>query len=352
MRSKFHGMTPDEFKAMMVEKYNRKNFRGLELRNANGDISPASLEYNYATDRLTYIRSRSVEQSFYEILPSDYFSVIPGEGAFSQQIITNLTVKTAGGFASGKINTAKGNSSLGIADAAVTPFYTMVQNWALAIDYTVFDIEQSMFSGNWDIVEAKHAARKTDWDLGIQGVAFLGDIDNLTQFPGLYTQSSVTNNTAVITKKISDMSDVEFQAFVKSILAAYLLNANQTRWPNKFVIPQDDYAGLGTAASSTYPNITKLAYLTQVFKMIVPGGKFEILPNAYGMATYNAVAGVNKARYVLYRDDIDTLFMELPVDYQTTQVGTLNNFQYQDAAYGQYAGVSVLKPREMIYFSY
>ena len=61
---------------------------------------------------------------------------------------------------------------------------------------------------------------------------------------------------------------------------------------------------------------------------------------------------VNKQRYVLYRQDIDTLFMEIPVDFQTTAVGTLNNFNYQDVAYGQYAGVTVLKPLEVLYFDY
>ena len=89
-----------------------------------------------------------------------------------------------------------------------------------------------------------------------------------------------------------------------------------------------------------------------MFDAIVPNGKVKIMPSAYGMATYNAAAGVNKARYVLYREDIDTLFMELPVDYQTTATGTLNNFNFQDVAYGQYAGVTVLKELEVLYFDF
>lgn len=348
----YKGISPEKFTEMMEQKYNCKKFRGLELRNANGDISASSFAYQYATDRLTYIRTRTVEQSFYEVLPSDYLDVIPGEGAFSAQIITNASIKTAGGFNQGKINTANGNSRLATADAAVTPFYTKVQNWALAVEYTVFDVEQSLFAGNWDIVEAKHRSRKMDWDLGIQAIAFLGDIDNLTDYPGLYTQPAVNINTTVITKNISAMSAAEFSTFVAAIIGAFLANSNQTRFPNTFVIPQDDWAGLAVPVSSTYPNISMISYLQQAFDAIVPNQKVKIMPSAYGMDDYNAAAGINKQRYVLYRRDIDTLFQEIPVDYQTTAVGSLNNFQYQDVAYGQFAGVTVLKPLEILYFDH
>lgn len=349
----YKGISPEKFQEMMETKYNSKKFRGLELRNANGDISSSSLAYQYATDRLTYIRQRIVEQSFYEVVPSDYIDVIPGEGAFSAQIITNATIKTAGGFQQGKINTARGNAKLATADAAVLPIYTQVRNWALAVEYSIFDVEQSLFAGNWDIVEAKHRARKMDWDLGIQAVAFLGDTDDLTNYPGLYTQPGVNIDTTTITQNISSMSAAQFSTFVSLIVGKFLTNCAQTRFPNTFIIPQDDYVGLAVPVSSTYPNISMLSYLQQAFDAIVPTGKVKILPSAYGMIAYNGgAAGISKQRYVLYRRDIDTLFMEIPVDYQTTSVGTLNNFNYQDVAYGQYSGVTILKPLEIMYFDH
>ena len=160
----------------------------------------------------------------------------------------------------------------------------------MAIDYSIFDVEQSLFAGNWDIVEAKHRARKMDWDLGIQEVAFLGDLDNLTDFPGLYTQSGVNINTSLIPAKISAMSTAQFSALVAGLIAAFLANCNQTRFPNTFVIPQDDYAGLAVPVSQTYPNISMLSYLQQAFNAIVPGGNCRIMPSAYGMATYNAIS--------------------------------------------------------------
>lgn len=348
----FKDTNPEQFQALMEQKYNTKKFRGLELKNANGDIATSSLAYQYATDRLTFIRQRTVTQSFYEVLPSDFIDVIPGEGAFSAQIITNATIQTAGGFGQGKINTAKGNAKLGIADAAVLPVYTKVMNWALAVEYSIFDVEQSLFSGNWDIVEMKHKARKMDWDLGIQAISFLGDPDDLTNYPGLYTLAGVNIDTTTITKNISAMSAAEFSTFVAAIIGKFLANCNQTRYPNTFVIPQDDYVGLATPVSSTYPNISMLSYLQQAFDAIVPNGKVRIMPCAYGMTAYNAGVSISKQRYILFRKDIDTVFMEIPVDYQTTAVGTLNNFNYQDVAYGQYTGVVALKPLEIMYFDH
>lgn len=345
----YKGIDPDKFQYMMEQKYNTKKFRGLELTNANGDIATSSLAYQYATDRLTYIRSRIVEQSFYEVNPSDYFDVIPGEGAFSAQIITQASIKSGAGFRQGKINTAGHNAKLATADAAVTPFYTYVRNWALAIEYSIFDVQQALFTGSWDPIEAKERARKMDFDLGIQEVAFLGDLDDLTNFPGLYSQSAVNINTTLIPADISSMSTAQFSALVAGLIGAFLSNSNQTRFPNTFIIPQNVYAGLAVPVSQTYPNISMLQYLTQAFDMIVPGGGFKIMPSAYGMATYNATAGVNKSRYILMRRDIDTLFQELPVDYTTTAVGTINNFNFQNVAYAQYAGVTVLKPLEILY---
>ncbi len=85
-------IAPEEFNREMVTKYNQRSFRGLELQNADGDIDPTTLAYQYATDRLTYIRARYVEQTFYEVAPADFLSVLVGEGAFSAQIVTNLSI--------------------------------------------------------------------------------------------------------------------------------------------------------------------------------------------------------------------------------------------------------------------
>lgn len=342
----------EKFNSIVKAKYGRTDFSGLKLRNANGDINPSSLAYRYTTDRMTYIRARTVQQTFYQVNPTDYVHMIPGEGAFSSQIITQANIKFSGSFRSGKISSAGQNSKLQIADGGVVPFYTQVQNWAMGTEYSIFDVHQALFMGQWDPIEAKQKARKIEYDLGIQEIAFLGDSDQLTNYPGLFTQPQVNINTTLITGNISAMSTASFMTFVQGLLAAYLSNCNQTVWPDTFIMPQDDYAGMATAVSQTYPNLTMLGYLQQAFDKICPK-KVRILPSYYAMTAANGGAfGVGKQCYLLYNNDIDTIFMELPVDYQTVPYGTYNNFNFQDAAYAQYTGVQAIKPLELLMFTH
>ena len=348
--------TPDEFDSAMQTKYNRRSFRGMELLNsrdnANGDISPTSLAYQYATDRLTYIRSRFVEQTFYEVAPADFMNVLVGEGAFSAQIVTNLSIKTAGSFKQGKLMTGNMNSKVTIADAAVVPAYTKIMNWGVGTEYTIFDVNQALFTGTWDPIEAKQKSRKKEFDLGIQEIAFLGDTGDETNYPGLLTQTTVNTNSNRISALISGKSASDFSIFVGGIVGDFLTNCDYTAMPNKFTIPTDDWAGLGVPVSQTYPNISMANYLKQTFDALVTGG-VEILPLAYGIPAKNKTAinvGTGYHFYCLYKDDIDTQFMEIPVNYTVTQVGTYNNFSFQDVAYCQYSGVTVLKPLEMLYY--
>jgi hypothetical protein len=352
-------MTADEFNKAMITKYNRKSFRGLELTNSHdnamGDISAVDLAYSYATDRLTYIRSRYVEQTFYEVAPADFFNVLVGEGAFSGQIITNLSIKTAGGFAAGKIDTGNNNSKIAVADAQVLPAYTKVQNWALATEYTIFDVNQALFTGTWDPIEAKQKSRKKDFDLGIQEIAFLGDPSDAYGFPGLLTSKMVNiNASGRISQAISTFSTTQFSAFIAAVMGDYLTNCNYTAMPNIFTIPTDDWAGLAVPVSATFPVVSMLEYLQKAFAAIVPGG-VELKPLAYGVPANNKAAiniGTGSHVYMLYKNDIDTLFQEIPVNYTITQVGTYNNFSFQDVAYCQYTGVTILKPLEVFEYTY
>jgi hypothetical protein len=344
-------ITPDKFEALMQQKYNRKSFRGLELLNAAGDINPNGLAFQYTLDRLTYIRSGMVEQTFYEVSPAEYVDIIPGEGAFGQAIITNTTYKVGTNFQAGKIDTARANARVNTADAALYPVTTYIQNWAMGCDYTIFDINQAAFTGSWDLIEAKQRSRKKLWDLGIQAVTFVGDTDNATNFPGLLTNSTVNINTTVLNNiQISAQTAAQFATTVSTIIGAFLTNAAQTVFPNTLIIPQDDYAGLATPVSSTYPNISMLSYLQQAFNQICPGGNFKILPSAYAIgATASGGGTIGHHRYMLYRRDIDTIFQELPLDYTVTAQGTYNNFNFQDVAYGQYCGPTILKYLEVLY---
>jgi hypothetical protein len=77
----------------------------------------------------------------------------------------------------------------------------------------------------------------------------------------------------------------------------------------------------------------------------------KIMPSAYAMPTYNSAAsGLNQHTYTLLNYDVRSVRMDIPVMITSTQPNTLNNFQFQDAAYGQFTPVVVIRPLEMAYY--
>lgn len=336
-----------------MARHNAKSLQGLTLRNANGDIDESSLGYQIAIDTLTYIKKQVTEQKFYEVPVADYVPVAVGDGAFAQNILTNLAVNTSGDFEQGIINQGVANDRLAGADAAVSSKSVPVTNWAKAIGYSIFDIEQALMANNWDLIESKHRARKKNWDLGIQMIAFIGSLHD-TNTLGIYNQTGVNSNLTVITKTISTMTADQFSGFVAGLLAAYQSNCNYTAMPTHFVIPQDDYLGLAAPVSNTYPFNSKLEYLKRAFAELVPGG-VKILPSVYGVPAFNKTrinVGTGYHRYLLYRYDPESIRMDIPVDFTVTQPNSMNNFSFQDAAYGQYTGVWAYRALEVLYFDF
>lgn len=337
-------------------RHNARSMAGMTIRNATGDIDQASLGFQIVSDTLTYLRKQIIEQKFYEIAPADYVPISVGEGAFSQSILTNLAVNASRDFESGVINVGSANDKLDSVDAALTSKTVKVVNWAKATGYSIFEVEQALQSGNWDVIEQKHRARKKNWDLGIQQIAFLGMSSDQTNVPGLLTQTSsnVNSDVSTIQQLISSMDSSAFATFVKNIVAAYQANCNYTAFPTHFIIPQDDWLGLAVPVSTTNPINSKLEYLKKAFAEIVPGG-VKMLPSPYSIPSFNSNilgGGAGLHRYCMYRYDQETLRMDIPVDFTATQPNTVNNFQFQDAAYGQFTGVGVYHPLEILYFDF
>lgn len=310
----------------------------------NAAFTQDSAGFQFVIDTLSYIRAGVIEQTFYEVAPADYFPVDVGEGSWSDEIVQNLTYQIAGNFHEGDIDTATGNGNLAQVGAAVQPVRMPNITWAKATKWTVPEIEKAS-RGNWDLVESRMSALKENWDLGVQRLAFLGH-PTISAMSGLLNNANVTINTSLITGTISAMNEGAFQTFVRSILATYFANANSTKLPNKFVIPTDDYLGFGSAASATYPNISKIEYLENMFKKMTMNDGFKILPLAYAAATNN---DLGQNRYVLYNDDPKTLKMSIPFDFTMIDADTPDGFNFMQPAYGQYSGVLVTKPREMLY---
>lgn len=321
---------------------------GRPVLNANGDIDPTSAGYKYVIDTLSYIRSRISEQKFFEVNIADFLPMDVGEAAWSEEIVHNLEFYTAGGFFDGDVDTMAGNGRIATVGSQLAPIRMPVKTWAKAVEWTIMEIAKAAAAGNWDVVESKMKSIKKNWDLGIQEVAFLGHPSD-SAVTGLLNDGEVNINTTLITQPIKDMSDAEFQTFVGGLMNAFWANSNDTALPNKFVIPTSDYLGLANAASASFPNISKLEYLRNALQATSMDAGFEIRPLAYCEAARNSDVGINKNRYVLYRDDPDTMSMSIPVDFTMLEPGYTNRIMMQQPAYGQYSGVLITRKREVLY---
>jgi hypothetical protein len=307
-----------------------------------------SLGYEVNITTLTTIMKKISEQKFFETSPADYLPVRVGEGAWSSNLLTYRSFNAADDFATGVVNTGSPNGRLAGADAAVDSLSIKVINWAKSIGWSIFDLELAAKAGNWDLVTAKERSRKKNWDLGIQKVAFLG-LAGDTAVQGLLNQTGVTNNTAFLTIPISTMTPAQLKTFTAGLLDKYRANCNRTAWPTHFIIPESDYLGLASPASSDFPIRSTLDLLEETLKVMCKNPNFKVLPLAYADTAYNSL-GVT--RYTLLNYEEESVRMDIPVDYTNTLANSLDNFSFQNVGYGQFTGVLAYRPAEMLYFSY
>lgn len=353
----FNGMPKKSCKTPPLQKiYNSKTGEQI-LLNANeqhfanmlqAQMNSLGFEINITT--LTTIIKQISEQKFFEVAPADYVPVIVGNGGWSTFLTTYRSFNLAGDFEDGLINTAGNNSRLATADAGVDSITVPVFPWAKESVWTIPEMEFAAKNGNWDIVTAKMESRKKNWDLGIQKIAFLGMKSN-PSCKGLLTLGSagVNTNTEVITKKISSMTAIEFNALLEALVEAYRKNANRTSWPDKFIIPESDYNGLTNATSPDFPLKTKLEFLRDSLRTTCKNPNFEILPLAYGDMAYS---GLPYQIYMLTNSDPTSIRMDIPVPYTSTVANSMNSFQFQNVSYGLYTGVMAYRPLESLYFTY
>jgi hypothetical protein len=326
----------------------------MTLKNSNGDISASTLGYQYAIQTTQQIRPQVIQQKFYEIPIADYVPVVIGQGALMEGIITNLQYDAAGDFESGVIDTAD-PSNLAQVNTGIAPIFAKIVTWAKGYTYSTPEVEKALASNNWDVISAKMAALKRNWDLGIQKIGFLGMKADQAGVPGLLSNSNVNVNTTIITQSISSYNPTQFSSFIAGLLSAYFTNSNSTVLPDTLVMPMSDYLGLAVPISPTYPTGgSMLEYMLRAFKEMTQNPNFQINGVAYANqannAGYWAVGGTN--RYALYRRNAETVRMDLPVDFILNAPGTANNFNWEGVGAGQFTGAIVYRPAEFMYFDW
>ena len=328
---------------------------GMSVRNANGDLDAVGLGFQYTIQTTTLIRARVIEQKFYRVAPADFMTVNSGQGAWLDEIKTNLQYDAAGDFDAGIMGMGSNNAEVPQVEVGTAPATAKIATWMYGYQYNLIEVQKALAANNWDVVEGKHSAVKRKWDLGIQKVAFLGLLRDLTGFPGLLTNSQVNIDTATIPQNISAMDPDEFSTFVSAIIAAFAENCDYTVMPNTFVIPTSDAVGLAGPVSPTFPvGPSKMEYLVKAFKEVTGDPSFKVLSLAYSNKAKNDgyTASGGKDRYVLYNNNNETLSMDLPVDFNFFAPGTADNFTFRGVSAGQFTGCIVYRPKEMLYFDH
>lgn len=329
---------------------------GVDVRlNAAGDTADRATGYQITVDTLTYIIKQISEQKFYTVPFADYMPVVVGEGAFAADLLFNRSYSVAEDFEAGNIRQGNADTRISSVDAAIDGVSQLTQFWAKGVNYTLIEVEQALRANSWDPIMGMHEARKTNWDLGLQISSFLG-LATDSRFPGLLTNSGFNTNTAIITKYISSMSAAELATFLAAFIPAYITNTGSSAMPDTLIMPQIDYVAcaqlLVPGTVGTYP-VNLLDYLRTAFRNATNNQSFEIKPLYYADKTVNnSLRGLNKNYYALYRKDPKSIRMNIPVDYTVLQANTLNNFQFQDVAYGQYTGVVSLRNLETLLFTF
>ena len=321
------------------------------IRNANGDVNDAALALQVTIDTITYLRKSIVTQSFYEVPLAKYGLIEQGDGAFMQNILVTREYDMSDDFEAGNMNQGANGERLSEADTATDAVNVPLRNWAKGVRWNLFEVQQAMQRNNWDVIAGRMRSRKKNFDLGIQRTFFLGSVTD-SNYPGLLNNANITVNTTLITALINSLTAANFQLFVQGIVQAYQANCAYVKYPDFFIIPQDDWNGLGTATSSVYPIGTMLDYLKKLFRDIC-GEHFEILPSAYGVPANNAAwTGLNKHLYLLGKRDGDSGHMNIPLDMIVTAPGTADNFNYACAGYAQYSGYNIFRNLDFLAFQF
>lgn len=316
-----------------------------------------SLGYEVSITTLTEVVKAVSEQKFFQVVPSLYLPVVVGQGAWGSNLLTYRSFDIGDEWETGLIDLGTGNTRLAMADAGVDSLTIKIFNWAKAIGWTVFELEEASRSGNWGLIESKERSRKKNWDLGVQRIAFLGmrgqnQVGGASQ--GLLTQAGVTVNTTVITAPISTLGTAALKTFCALVVEAYRTNCNRTAMPNRFIVPESDWNGMASQSSPDFPIKSVKDVIEETFKSITMDDSFKILPLAYADAAYHAdVASIaGKQVYTLLNYDPESVRMDVPLPYTNTLANTMDNFSFQNAAYGQTTGVLAYRPLEMLYFQY
>ncbi len=325
----------DEYKGMV-----ENGLKKAQVSNA-GISDVAGLQQ--ATTTLTQLIDGVVTTKFYELNGqklSDFTKIEVGKGAYSTDLL-QYAVNYVGQKGQGWINpTANGISK--DANHTIQIGSMRIKNHFWRGDYSITNELVQMGRVNsetFSIIEEHEKARKKSFDLEIQEAHFFG----LDGSKGLLNQDDVTVNTTLMTAKLSDMTDSQFQAFLAQAPIAFGINSLYTMTFNRLLIPTSDWYALGVPFGTF--GLTRLQVLEDALKRVA-GGDFKIVHAKY---CDNANQAGNGARYVLYNNDADNLSAFMPVPYTPMPLFPQGSLDLISQAHAQYIPPYLKRVKSMVY---
>lgn len=316
--------------------------------NASGNIDPTTLGYDYTIQTVTQLAEDVVGAIYARINLPDFLDISVGFGAWMENIKINTLLRMGpSSFFAGRQSLSSGSAQLAKVNTGIVPVNVPIASWGMGFDYSIFEINKALASDNWDEISSQMEALKTIWDLGIQEVMMIGDPNDTANYPGLINNPAVTVDTTTITQNISSMSATTFQGFVSEIIGQFL-QQSAYQWPDTFIMPAGDYAGLGAAASAQFPIVAMGEYL-EVFKKATGNPDFKVLPNFYCDSPNNP-AGLQT--YVLYKRSRDVVRGYIPVQFMMNPAATQDNMHWNCAAIGQYTSPVIIMPSMVRYYTH
>lgn len=295
---------------------------------------------------LTVLEREISKQKFYTVDPADFIPMDTTTGGFADYItVLRSYVNADADISTWERGNDTDNARRNQVGAQVESVSLKLHNLDKMVSYSLFELKQAMQTGIWNVVTEKERARKIDYDLAVQRALLQGD----SKHKGLLNQTGVTTNTTTLTKKISSMTSAEFKAFMAAVFKDYFDNSNSTALPDTFVIPMEDFLGMGVAVDEQYPLVSSmLERFKDVFREVTGNANADIKPLVY----CNAAKNGGTAKYALYRKDWDCLRAYQPVDYTVVQGATVDGMNYQNTAYARISDVFVNRPKELMYFTF
>lgn len=317
----------------------------VTVNNASA-ISTATAGFEQTISTITDIAQGVIRQKFYKLqgqTPSDFVPIdVSGFGAYSSQIFQYRAAYVGSPFQAGLVAPSTGLGKNATADIVVDGITIKNNFWRMQYEVSNEQIRMAEKDRSvFNLIEEKEKARKTVWDLGIQEVTFNGLGDGVTF--GLLNQPTITKDTSLFPVALTKMTMTQLRTFMSTLMGVYLDHSNGTEMFDTWCMPTNEFYGLGTYISDSYPQQTYRDAINKIFDEA--GRKVKIVHSIY-----NQTAGDGgKGRHVFYRHDPDSVRMYIPKSYTPHPLYPINGMDSVSVAEGQFTGVKVLRENEFLY---